>query len=86
MCDLKEKFEAAKELTWDKVSIPQTAPVFTLLNALQDDKISLDFVVAAANLRAFNYRIAMKSRFDIKCKRQKVPKFAVISTLSSFLL
>lgn len=64
----------------------QSSHHMIILNALQDDKISLDFVVAAANLRAFNYRIAMKSRFDIKCKRRKVPKFAVISTLSSFLL
>ena len=35
---------------------------------LQDDKESLDFVVAAANLRAFNYRIPLKSRFDVKCE------------------
>lgn len=34
----------------------------------QDDKVSLDFVVAAANLRAFNYQIPTKSKFDVKCK------------------
>ncbi len=34
----------------------------------QDDPDALDFVVAAANLRALNYRILPKSRFDVKCE------------------
>ena len=38
--------------------------VFT---CLQDDKVSMDFVAAAANLRAHVFGIQKKSRFDIKC-------------------
>lgn len=34
----------------------------------QDDKVSMDFVVAAANLRAHVFGIQRKSRFDIKCE------------------
>ena len=30
--------------------------------------MSLDFVVAAANLRATNYNIPAKSKFDVKCE------------------
>lgn len=32
----------------------------------KDDKVSLDFVVTAANLRAYSFGIPCKSRFDIK--------------------
>jgi len=32
----------------------------------KDDDLALDFVVASANLRAFNFHIANKSRFDVK--------------------
>ena len=67
--ELKKRFEADKELVWDKVRFafsPQE--VFVMIGLAQDDKDSLDFVVAASNLRAFNYQITMKSRFDVKCK------------------
>lgn len=32
----------------------------------KDDDLALDFVTSAANLRAFNFHIAQKSRFDVK--------------------
>lgn len=32
----------------------------------KDDDLALDFVASAANLRAFNFHIALKSRFDVK--------------------
>ena len=34
----------------------------------QDDHCSMDFVAAAANLRAIAFGISQKSRFDIKCE------------------
>lgn len=35
---------------------------------LQDDEIAMDFVTSTANIRAYIFGIALKSRFDIKCK------------------
>ena len=35
---------------------------------LQDDESAMNFVASAANLRAFAFNIALKSKFDIKCK------------------
>ena len=53
---------------WDKVYI-YTAPCVGIFNlcCLKDDKVSMDFVAAAANLRAHVFNISRKSRFDIKC-------------------
>ena len=34
---------------------------------MQDDDVAMDFVLGAANLRAFIFHIPMQSRFDIKC-------------------
>ena len=39
---------------------------FCLFLSLQDDKVSMDFVAAAANLRAYVFGLPNKSRFDIK--------------------
>ena len=39
------------------------------LTCTQDDKIAMDFVVTAANLRAYSFTIPRKSRFDIKCEQ-----------------
>ena len=36
--------------------------------SLQDDSTAMDFVTAAANLRAIAFGIPQKSRFDVKCK------------------
>jgi hypothetical protein len=36
---------------------------------VQDDDDAMNFVTAAANLRALNYTIPMQSRFEIKCMR-----------------
>lgn len=55
---------------WDKVRVFLTIVLvlahWQVFN-LQDDKVSMDFVVAAANLRAHVFGIQKKSRFDIKC-------------------
>lgn len=34
----------------------------------KDDQSSMDFVAACANVRAYIFGIAQKTRFDIKCK------------------
>ena len=42
--------------------------MYTLCVSVQDDQYSMDFVAAAANLRAIVFCIPRKSRFDIKCE------------------
>ena len=56
------------ELAWDKVSERFCIHHVNLSYSPQDEADHLDFVVAAANLRAFAFNITRKSRFDIKCE------------------
>ena len=66
---LREQHATREELVWDKVCayITLVCSVEPFI-VLHDERCSMDFVVAAANLRAFAFGIHMKSRFDIKCK------------------
>ncbi len=45
----------------------------------------MDFVVAAANLRAYAFGITMKSRFDIKCKgpQELIKRLSYLSSPSA---
>ena len=78
---LKQRFQIDKDLVWDKVKVfsvcahthTHTHTHTYMLSLCQDDKVSLDFVVAASNLRAFNYNIPIQSRFDVKCKETQWP-------------
>ena len=41
----------------------------------KDDKFSMDFVAACANIRAYIFGIPQKTRFDIKCKFRSIKDF-----------
>ena len=55
--------------------------VHTYMHIPQDDKTSMDFVVTAANLRAYSFHISQRSRFDIKCKSIRCEKPVVLTLL-----
>ncbi len=95
--ELEKEFTVKGELVWDKVKsnyhLPQTLVYMCPLYSghtcksiddfsIQDDKSRMDFVVAAANLRAYAYSIQQKSRFDVKCnyKHPLIQRYIVLIT------
>ncbi len=91
--ELEKEFTVNGELVWDKVKsnyqLPQTLVYMCPLYSghtcksidnfsIQDDKSRMDFVVAAANLRAYAYSIQQKSRFDVKCKYHPLIQWYIV--------
>lgn len=52
----------------------------------KDDDLCLDFVTAAANLRAYIFGISLKNRFDVKCEFSCLVQSIYTQQLNPFLL